>query len=937
MGEQVRQPLLERDAELDAIDALIAAARAGDGTLAVIEGEAGIGKTALLAAARRGGSSAGMTVLAAAGSELEHEFAYGVVRQLFEPLLAEPVRARALFSGPAALATQVIGAQAVAPDGNQFGALHGLYWVAVNLAAERPLLLVIDDAHWADPASLRYLLHLAQRIEGLQSLVLIATRRGEPNADNVALEALAGAGRTAILRPSPLSERAVHDVIQRRWPQAEDDGFAEAARAATGGVPFLVLELLAFVASEGLGPSAELANRVEDLASSGIARATLLRLERLGAGSAEVARSVAALGRLASPRRIAELAGSSTSETFATIDRLAAVGILVAGDPVRFTHPITRAAVYDSLSAGERSATHGRIAKLLADEGAAPEEIGAHLLLTEPGGNTQVLAALREAANAALHRASAESAMAFLRRASLEVVEPETRSAVLHDLGRAEMLIPDAASLQHLSEALRLACEPRRRAQIAVDLAQVLAWAAQWDDLRALLATALTELGDQELDLVAKLEALRAAILAYDAADAAEFETRRGALRDLGEEVGGEAGDTLLVLLASLSAQRGEALAESADFADRVFVAGDHLARVGGEHWSIPQGFMALLADERLAAAASLAEQLARYGRARGSVTSYLLGIGHRGWVEVRRGNLAAAEADLRAVVGLIEQEHVGFMLPTALWYYCDALIERSGLTDVAALAATIEIPPQLAGTASDALLLYVRGRLELARGEYERAAANLGAAGEIFSAARMVNPALVPWRSELALAVRAVAPQQAESLVAMEAAVARSAGTARGLGIALRAAGLLQSDTAALRESCDVLERSPARLELARSRVALGGALRRENQRVAAREVLRDGLDLALDAGAERLVGLAEEELRASGARPRRRRRSGLDALTPSEARVARMARDGMSNREIAQALFVTPKTVENQLGSVYAKLRISGRDALPEQATSP
>jgi DNA-binding CsgD family transcriptional regulator len=937
LGDRDGQPLLERDAELAAIDRLITTACAGDGVLAVIEGEAGIGKTALLAAARRRGERAGMTVLAAAGGELEHEFAYGIARQLFEPLLAEPVRASALFSGPAALATQVIGARDIAADRNPFGALHSLYWVAVNLAAERPLLLVIDDAHWADAASLRYLLHLAQRIEGLPLLVLVATRRGEPNADNVALEALAGAAGTAILRPSPLSERAVDDLICRRWPQAEEDGFSEAARAATGGVPFLVLELLAFVASEGLEPGAELSNRVADLASSGIARATLLRLERLGAGSADVARNVAALGRLASPRRIAKLAGSSTPKTLGTIDRLAAVGILIAGEPVRFTHPITRAAVYDSLSAGERSATHGRIAKLLADEGAAPEDIGGHLLLTEPDGNASVLAALREAAGAALHRASAESAVAFLRRAAVEAVEPQVRAAVLHDLGRAEMLIPEAAALEHLREALRLAGDPRRRAEIALDLAQVLTWAAQWDELRVLLAAALAELGDHELDLVAKLEALRAAALAYDATDAAEFETRRGSLRKLGEEVGGEAGDTLLVLLASLSASRGEALAESADFVERVLVAGDHLQRVGGEHWSIPQGFIALLADERLVAAARLAERLARYGSARGSVTAYLLGIGHRGWVEVRLGNLAAAEADLRAVVGLIEQEHVGFMLPTALWYYSDALIERDGLADVAALAATMEVPPQLVGTASEAFVLCARGRLELARGQYESAAANLGAAGKTFSAARMVNPAMVPWRSELALALRAVAPAQAESLVATEAAVARSAGTARGLGVALRAAGLLHSDAALLRESCELLEGSPARLELARSRLALGAALRRENQRLAARDVLRDGLDLALEVGAERLVILAEEELRATGARPRRRRRSGLDALTPSEARVARMARDGMSNREIAQALFVTPKTVENQLGSVYAKLRISGRDALPEQPTSP
>jgi DNA-binding NarL/FixJ family response regulator len=132
------------------------------------------------------------------------------------------------------------------------------------------------------------------------------------------------------------------------------------------------------------------------------------------------------------------------------------------------------------------------------------------------------------------------------------------------------------------------------------------------------------------------------------------------------------------------------------------------------------------------------------------------------------------------------------------------------------------------------------------------------------------------------------------------------------------------------LRDSLATLERTDAPLERARTLVELGAALRRGNQRAAAREPLTAGLDLAHVCGAERLAARAVEELQASGARPRRQRASGPDALTSAEARVARMAADGMTNKEIAQALFVTAKTVENQLGVVYRKLGVRSRDQL-------
>jgi DNA-binding CsgD family transcriptional regulator len=174
----------------------------------------------------------------------------------------------------------------------------------------------------------------------------------------------------------------------------------------------------------------------------------------------------------------------------------------------------------------------------------------------------------------------------------------------------------------------------------------------------------------------------------------------------------------------------------------------------------------------------------------------------------------------------------------------------------------------------------------------------------------------------------------EALELATEEVELARAWGAPRPIGVALRTLGLTQGGAEGvetLRESLAVLEGSSAKLERARTLVDLGAAVRRANQRVDARELLKEGLDLAVRAGSKPLVDQAEEELAATGARPRRLLLSGVESLTASEKRVAKFAADGLSNKDIAQALFVTTKTVEVHLSNVYRKLGIGSRNELP------
>jgi len=268
------------------------------------------------------------------------------------------------------------------------------------------------------------------------------------------------------------------------------------------------------------------------------------------------------------------------------------------------------------------------------------------------------------------------------------------------------------------------------------------------------------------------------------------------------------------------------------------------------------------------------------------------------------------------------------------------AIVWKQGNLGMEALAEGIELPPAFMNTAFGALLLDARARVRLGRGAGAAAIEDLRRCGALLDALGLRNPVLCSWRSRLALVLRDSDAQEAQRLVGEELENARAIGLPRAEGVALRASGLVAGGERGidlLRDAVSMLEQSPSRLELGRALTDLGAAMRRAGQRTAAREPLAAGLELARGCGAQRLADRAEQELRATGARPRAVVRSGLDALTPSELRVCTMAAQGMSNPEIAQALFVTRGTVESQLHASYAKLGIRSRRELTSRLEGP
>jgi DNA-binding CsgD family transcriptional regulator len=927
--------LTERDRELGQLDDGLRAAAEGQGSVLLVSGPPGIGKTTLLDAAQRSARQAGFVILTARGGELESHFPYGVVRQLFESALrhAPTAERTELLAGAAAFAAPVVAGDSgpPAPGGpgtaSEFGPLHGLHWLTVNMSARAPVLIAVDDAHWADTHSLRFLLYLARRLDGLPVMLLISTRSGEPGADPEVWTHLATQPFVHVIRPGALSEPAVARMLAAGLGQPPAGSFAAACRAATGGTPFLVHELIAALAADQVRPDAESAARVQRVGPRTVATATLVRLARMPRGSVALAQAAAVLAGEALPYRAARLAGLPEGEALPALDGLVGAHVLAEGTPLRFVHPIVRAAIYDELPPGERSRLHREAARLLTAEGAEIDAVAAQLLASEPAGSPEVIEQLRQAAAGALSRGAPEDAAAYLTRALREGSGRELRASLSFELGMAEQHAGKPAMIGHFRDAQRVSADRVLRNTAALELASVLALTGQWEEPIAVTEAALADLGDSAPDLALRLERVRAATAAYDPRLVDNFDKRLPELREM-VRTGGPAAGLLALLLAAIAAARGRPRGEVVELVKQGWDQG-RLGISGTEVLMLSQGLAALVQSGELGYAAEMNGKLLDSARSSGSLIAFLLATCYRGWIEARHGRLAAAEGEFRAALEPTREHQLHFVLPSLLWFATDVMVERPEAADLAAAAENVPLGP-MAEVASGALLMDARGRVRHAAGDTPGGITDLRRAGEVFRVLQFRNPNAFSWRSALALMLGADDHDEALSLVKEELEDARQVGQPRGIGAALRALGLIEGGAPGrehLIAAEAVLRRGPAGLEHARALVDLGAAMRRGGERAASRGPLRAGLDLAVTAGATRLAGRARAELAAAGARPRRAHLTGRDALTPSELRVAVLAGEGRTNNEVAQALFITPKTVDTHLTNAYAKLGISSR----------
>jgi DNA-binding CsgD family transcriptional regulator len=935
--------LLERERELEDLAAVMALATVGSGGLVAFEGHAGIGKSAMIKAAGHRARTAGLEVLNARCGLMEQDVAWGAATELLGPVVAGMTSAArddllgigtpvaGLFDATAA--TRAASADALT---TMFPIVHGLFWLTVRIAERRPLVLLVDDAHWCDAPSLRFLLYLLERIDELGVAVVLSLRPGEPGPGADVLERICTNPNTSVKRLGGLTPASVRVLAQRVFPKA-NAAFYRACAERTGGNPLYLHELLLALTAEGNPAGSEDLAHVRALAPESISRSVLVRVGRLDPGAVALARAVSILGDGAALRHAAALAGLHGEQAGSAIDALSATEILAPGDPVSFVHPMVAAAIYADIPGGERAGRHLHAGRLLHGEGADPQRVAAHLLLSPHGDDPWVVERLQSAASLALARAAPQTAARYLARA---IAEPPARglmAPLLIALARAQMMSGQAdQAAESCDRALEHADDAGTRAEVEHLRGRGLMLTGDHRGAALAFERGLAALGDRaDGDLARELQA------AYVSAASLETSLRDSAMATAERMFAGSGAEPTLGERAVLAQQAmqhsmaGDPVQTVIELVVRAWGDGALLEAEtsDGMSWNLLTG--ALTFSLELEFSALICDAVLEDARKRGSPMAFATASYCRSYPRLLQCRIGESLADVQAALGA-RRDGWEMFVPSASAVLAHGHIERGEL-DHAQAALAIAEDERVHDNMGYPWALEARGRLHLARGAPEEALKDYLAAGELLvGKLSMPGPGVVAWRSGAALAAQAGGDrEQALGLAQEDLALSRRTRAPGTIGRAQRILGLILGGTEGLElleQAAASLAQSEARLEHARALIDLGAAYRRAGRRVDARPPLREGLVTAERGGATVLRERARVELAAAGARPRKQARSGLESLTPSELRVATMAATGLKNRQIAQDLFVTIKAVEAHLHHAYQKLDIATRAQLGE-----
>lgn len=932
--------LLEREEQERVLAGALTAALDGAGTTVLVVGEAGVGKTVLMGRLTDR-ASADFTVLRARGDELEQDYPYGVVRQLLEPALRAVADADALWAGPAALARPVFGLDAgqptpSSPEDAGFGRQQGLYWLCANLAdALGPLVLAVDDAHRADELSLRFLRFLGHRVDGLRIVELIATRPAQEIDGRPALADMLDDPLCRHLPVDRLSPEATAQYLRQTWGEASAR-LGPVCHELTSGNPLLLRALIAEAQRGGLQAQTARAEDLRMLGSRSIGHRVRRALETAPPGAMGVAQAVSILGDGVDPAEAVAFAGLDEHDAAAGTDALLRLGFLDDDAPgLRFVHPLVRTSVYRLLSPVERQAAHLRAAQTLRAQGTSSSEaLAAHLAAAPVAGEAWAAQALADAAERAFVLGAPETAVRYLRRALQEPPAAGTpRPALVAALARAESSAGDPAALPTYAEAIDLAEGPEARTEISLHYAGALSMAGQTSRGMAVLREVLRD--QPGAPSPALRSALHAAALFASSPEALAYRHDEAVRID---PTGAAEDDPTWPLLAATHAielaVRGRPATEVAAVIGPAAGALEGVFDLStGPQWGY--GVWALILSERFDQAHDVADRGVELGRRTGSVSVLGLALCLRAGVRLRRGDLRNGEADALESLGLSEYPSWRFGAAACTQFLVQILLEQGRVTEAGqAMAALTEEHREREALSVDATVEYAHALLRLRSRDHTGALSQAEALGRRLADAEFDGGGFVPWRP---VAVRAAAAlgedARAAALAAEEVDAARRVGVPGGLADALLCAAEVasaQDHQALIDEAVALAEGSAVPLTHAKALLAAGRARRVAGQRTEARALLHEAVDLATASGAGATVDAALDELAASGGRPRRRDGGGASLLTASETRVARLAAEGASNREIAQSLFVTQKTVEMHLSSAYRKLDIRSRAQL-------
>lgn len=880
--------LWERDAEIAtvarALDVLCAD-RSSAGSLLVFRGDAGLGKTALLAETRRVAERRGCTVWSARGAETLRSVPFNVVRQLLQPALLSllPEEAREYLGDWYDIAGPALGIadpQEGSPDPQYV--CDGLVAAVRRLARRQwPLVLLLDDAHRADQETLRWLAAFTERLEDLSVLVVVARRPGEASGDSARhLEAVAAAAGRPVSTLSALTPEATAGLTRATVGRHADDAFCREVWAVTAGNPYDTVELLAKVHDSELQPVEARAAELRALNRAARGGGLVDRLKSLGLEATQFAWAAAILGTHITVGMVARLATMDDDLARHCAELLRNARILTAPDPatgtefeegeLEFVHPLIATAVYNSIPSGVCTAMHGVAAQIITELGRGAAEAARHLLKVHPDDDEELVEQLREAAREHLAVGAPDAARRCLERALEEPPRPDVHAHVLYELGCATLLTAPAVTIGHLQSALGMpGLDGDDRVGAVVRLSQAL---LHNDQLEEAVRTVEAEAARHDAGPVRlRLQAFQYMWEGIHGETVSPARSQN--LAELaGTCTGRDNAERALLILRGFDAMtHGESAAEVLELCDRALVNGRLAPGLG---WTDPEWGMELLMmlgsayayTDRLDRAESLFAEARRVYTSAGwrgghlSLANAFLGLAYR-----RQGRLKDAETTLREALALAER--VGRGLPLYWSATCglvDTLLARGRVDEAWSVAGQYGFAPPYPSTIVLPDIRSVRGRLLLAVGRTEEGVNELEAAEKTATSRGGHNPVLAPWSIDLAKALAGQDPARAARLAADARRQAERFGTDTAIGEALRCAAALETGQRAVRlagQAVTYLEASPCQYEHAAARVEYG---------IAAGSVaeLNRGLALAEACEADGLVAQAREALRAGRSR---------------------------------------------------------------------
>ncbi|WP_229698843.1 helix-turn-helix transcriptional regulator [Wenjunlia tyrosinilytica] len=934
--------MVGRSDELAALDALAEEVLSGRTRVVQLQGPAGFGKSTLLHfwldRVRQ------FNVLRVRCPRLESEFAFGTVRRLLRPLMAAASDSDrlSLLEGAGETALRLLD-----PEGCQNGlseacadaaeTLRSLDTLVFRLSRRQPLLLAVDDLQWIDPPSLRWLARLVHRAETHPILVAATTRTGERPEPGQPFSALLHPSTCRTLVLGPLGARGVEELVGAvLGGPRPDPSFSAACHAATDGNPLFLRALLWDALGSGVEATSADQEKIRSFGLRTVSREIGHRLSNASEDMADLARGLAILGDHMPPTLLAAYCGKGEAVIRSAAAELHSSGLLRAGDDLCFVHPVVREVVLGEWPAQEVGEAHARAAHVLHLSGRPDEEVAAHLLAAGPVPGSWVLTVLRRAAEKALRRGAPQMAVTYLRHAVHQQVQPGEGASLLVQLAVAASHYDCALAMSYGTAALESLTDELARFEVVCVLAysHLLSSGAQ---------ARVPDLDRLTADLSKRADAAstgrEAALRAYALRYWLEFEhpgiptdaAASGAVLDA-ELAGNTPGERQLLAIRAFNAVRAARPASGiTETVERICVNPPPFSHeLFPLHYFLAQSLLYL---DELERAEDLCARLSREARQKGLELATSSLLVYRAAVWLRRGDIKEAAAAARAASeGTLTAGELPHRM-TLDAIRIDTLLELGDLHAAEQIAEAYSSPGPAAVSREWPRFLMSLAALRTAQGDLRAGLSLLRECGHHLESAGTVNPAIAPWRSRAAAAHRALGNHgEARALIEQELDLARRCQIPRALGVALLAAGTATDGArglAQLAEAASLLEGTPADLELARALYHYGSALLRRDDKRGARTALRRGLGIAVRRGGCALATRLNRRLHDAGGRLGSR---GADSrtLTTSEERVAALAVQGCSNKQIAERLFVSLRTVETHLTGVYRKLHISGRSEL-------